>query len=490
MVSRIKKKYKGFIKFAVQSRKPFFELAKEYISKGSRILDIGAGNGEFAEMVSGYEVYLFEGNEHSSKELRKRFRNVVCEPFSGTLPYRNDFFNMVHCSHFVEHFNPDNVYALIKEIDRTLMVDGYFIISAPLLNADFYNDLSHVRVYNPDVFIRYLASDKTENYSHEVISNNYEIIKLVYRYKFKRCENIIAFEKHPTTNKFLFILSLLARRLAFGKYEKSGYTLVMQKKKIKFIDSSNTWYGIARQLENHINNDSPRISKSISICYANDLGLIRPEDSTPRSPSNSVTLRRAINSRADIVFYSQKACSKWFERKNCFYIPSGIDNKIFKPMGIQRSVKVGFVGNNCWPRRDEFLKKLRKNFGKQFVMKNGIYMQDVALFYNKCNIVANHSVVDEINMRMFEATACGALLITQRVPYLEDFWELGSEIVIYEKLEEMIDKIIYFLAHENERTKIALAGQKRTLLEHTYEKRAKIAKAHIEELFSITKEGI
>jgi len=74
-------------------------------------------------------------------------------------------------------------------------------------------------------------------------------------------------------------------------------------------------------------------------------------------------------------------------------------------------------------------------------------------------------------MRLFEATACGALMITPYVPYLEELFDLGKEIVIYEDLYDLLDKINYYLKHEGERKKIAKAGQKRTLRDHTYDKR-------------------
>lgn len=72
------------------------------------------------------------------------------------------------------------------------------------------------------------------------------------------------------------------------------------------------------------------------------------------------------------------------------------------------------------------------------------------------------------NMTLFEATGCGALLITDYKKNLGELFELDKEIVAFKTTEELIKKIHYYLEHEDERLKIALAGQKRTLKEHTY----------------------
>lgn len=75
------------------------------------------------------------------------------------------------------------------------------------------------------------------------------------------------------------------------------------------------------------------------------------------------------------------------------------------------------------------------------------------------------------NMRLFEATGCGALLITDYKDNLNDLFDVGKEIVAYRSPEECIELVNYYLAHPEEAEKIATAGQNRTLRDHTYHKR-------------------
>ena len=75
------------------------------------------------------------------------------------------------------------------------------------------------------------------------------------------------------------------------------------------------------------------------------------------------------------------------------------------------------------------------------------------------------------NMRLYEATGVGALLITDWKENLHKMFEPGKEVVAYRNPEECVELIQYYLEHDEERKSIARAGQQRTLREHTYYKR-------------------
>jgi spore maturation protein CgeB len=75
------------------------------------------------------------------------------------------------------------------------------------------------------------------------------------------------------------------------------------------------------------------------------------------------------------------------------------------------------------------------------------------------------------NMRLYEATGMGALLITDRKDNLGEIFEVGKEVVAYSTPEEAAELIRYYLDHPEEATAIAKAGQARTLREHTYRHR-------------------
>lgn len=75
------------------------------------------------------------------------------------------------------------------------------------------------------------------------------------------------------------------------------------------------------------------------------------------------------------------------------------------------------------------------------------------------------------NMRLYEATGVGALLITDRKDNLGELFEVGKEVVAYSCPEEAAEMIRYYIAHPEEARAIARAGQARTLSDHTYQRR-------------------
>jgi hypothetical protein len=75
------------------------------------------------------------------------------------------------------------------------------------------------------------------------------------------------------------------------------------------------------------------------------------------------------------------------------------------------------------------------------------------------------------NMRLYEATGCGALMMVDRGRNLSDMFELDKEVVAYASVEECIEAVEDLLSDRTRCATIAAAGQRRTLSEHTYARR-------------------
>lgn len=72
------------------------------------------------------------------------------------------------------------------------------------------------------------------------------------------------------------------------------------------------------------------------------------------------------------------------------------------------------------------------------------------------------------NMRLYEATGVGTLLITDSKRNLADMFEPGSEVVTYTDTAECILQIHRYGADKQTSEEIAAAGQRRTLAAHDY----------------------
>jgi spore maturation protein CgeB len=77
------------------------------------------------------------------------------------------------------------------------------------------------------------------------------------------------------------------------------------------------------------------------------------------------------------------------------------------------------------------------------------------------------------NMRLYEATGVGTLLLTDRKIDLADTFLPESEVASYGSTEEASERVTHFLSCDADRETIASAGQARTLRDHTYSVRMK-----------------
>jgi spore maturation protein CgeB len=77
----------------------------------------------------------------------------------------------------------------------------------------------------------------------------------------------------------------------------------------------------------------------------------------------------------------------------------------------------------------------------------------------------------QIKGRNFEVPGCGGFLLTERVPHLERYFELDREVAVFDGTDDLLEKVRYWLEHDEERQAVADAGYRRVMAEHTYDHR-------------------
>jgi spore maturation protein CgeB len=70
--------------------------------------------------------------------------------------------------------------------------------------------------------------------------------------------------------------------------------------------------------------------------------------------------------------------------------------------------------------------------------------------------------------------ACGGFLITNYQPEIAEYFENGRELVIYEDYIDLVQKVKYYLAHDEERREIAKNGQQAVRERFNYDDRVKV----------------
>jgi len=173
------------------------------------------------------------------------------------------------------------------------------------------------------------------------------------------------------------------------------------------------------------------------------------------------------------------------------YLQLGYDNivmtqwaandAIYKNLNTaEKDIDVSFVGA-AHGNRKYCLKYLENNgihvecFGNGW--KNGRINQDeVVRVFNRSKINLNFSassvgLTSQIKGRVFEIPLSGGFMLTEFAPHLDQYLTPGKEVAVFESLPDLANKIRYFLLHDEERRRIANAGYRRSLAEHTYKQR-------------------
>lgn len=86
------------------------------------------------------------------------------------------------------------------------------------------------------------------------------------------------------------------------------------------------------------------------------------------------------------------------------------------------------------------------------------------------------------NMRLFEACGVGAFQIADDRPGIRDWFTVGQHLVTYHDLDHLRELVAHYLAHPDERQRIAAAGLAHVQAHHTYDQRMARLMALVEEI--------
>jgi len=87
------------------------------------------------------------------------------------------------------------------------------------------------------------------------------------------------------------------------------------------------------------------------------------------------------------------------------------------------------------------------------------------------------------NVRMFEVTGAGSLLVNDHKQNIREYFEPGEEILTFRNKQECMSKLRWALDHPEEAREIAARGQARTLRDHSVEKRVDLLMEILEKEF-------
>ncbi|HEY9842889.1 MAG TPA: glycosyltransferase [Candidatus Obscuribacterales bacterium] len=141
----------------------------------------------------------------------------------------------------------------------------------------------------------------------------------------------------------------------------------------------------------------------------------------------------------------------------------GWDPAPVTPSDGPRDLDISFIGNlnpALYRERNSLLQRLaRLAGGHQLFVGQRMYHHDYTRVLQRSKIVFNQGLRGEMNMRAYEAAACGALLMMEADNLeIRDFLTDRESCVLYEA-DNLFELVEYYLSHDAERERIATNGQ-------------------------------
>ncbi len=91
---------------------------------------------------------------------------------------------------------------------------------------------------------------------------------------------------------------------------------------------------------------------------------------------------------------------------------------------------------------------------------------------SKINLnITSRSIESGIPQRVWDIMAVGGFCLTNYQDEIADYFEVGKDLEVYHDLDELADKVDYYLKHEDRRIRIAMNGYKKVRKKHSYNDR-------------------
>lgn len=174
---------------------------------------------------------------------------------------------------------------------------------------------------------------------------------------------------------------------------------------------------------------------------------------------------------ADHVFAAQKNGAERLHAtgiEKVQWLPLACDPDIHRRHPVPKRFDVAFVGNLVPGPRLELLDAIRKNVPNHWIGR--CYFDEMAKMFSASRVIFNRSVLDDVNMRVFEALASGSLLLTNPLEAngLEEMFQDGVHLATYNDARDLLEKLRFYIEHEDIRERIAAAGHTEVRARHTY----------------------
>ena len=165
------------------------------------------------------------------------------------------------------------------------------------------------------------------------------------------------------------------------------------------------------------------------------------------------------------AFYCMQAC---YAKPGDCYLPYAYDPIWHAPEDQPRRYDACLLGLH-YEQRDRWVAALRAR-GLNVCYDLGPVFAEARALYNQSPVGLDWSSLKDLNARVFELLGMRRLAVVNRVPDLATFFQDGRDLVVFDTLDEAVEKTLYYHDHPDEAAIIADQGYQ-AVQPHTWDAR-------------------
>jgi glycosyltransferase involved in cell wall biosynthesis len=131
------------------------------------------------------------------------------------------------------------------------------------------------------------------------------------------------------------------------------------------------------------------------------------------------------------------------------------------------------AGKKGWLNDELFVRLRESGIAERVHFTGYLSDSDLCALYSSCRVFVYPSVYEGFGLPPLEAMACGAPVVTSRIPSIMEVVEEAARTVDAESVDDLAQNLVAVLKDESERQRLSSAGLKRSL-EFSWEKTARL----------------
>lgn len=187
-------------------------------------LEVGSGLGNFVDIVgkmNKFNVTCLEINPELAKITESLgYKTVNVNILNND--FKDEEFDIVHCSHVIEHLSYPFVVKALDELIRVTKKGGYIILRSPLMSPDFFTSINHIRPYPPKAIFDFYSNPQQQ------VTGKFKIkkVKEIFR---KEAILVCRYSDSRLALSLNLIMKIFWLYFRFPFAKPNGYTLILKR---------------------------------------------------------------------------------------------------------------------------------------------------------------------------------------------------------------------------------------------------------------------